>query len=479
MKNTPQNAAAIALSLLCSAVLAAPLPARAADELWEAAFRLASGDESVRRSARQALLEAGPAGFEVVLLATRTLGEATLPSLAMRLHCPMLAFDGGPTWSWPDGPLAVGHAAAGLLAELLQSEPELSAQLVRSAVPAERKIGLLGLSGEADRLLEALDAIREEADVSVVEYARRVIPCATLRARGDEQLIMALTQASLAARARRAEMLPPVRCEEAGFSMGPVLDELLQGTARASGWQRSGQELTVLVSMSDGARVMLSPRCALELYDTAARQLRHLPGLVMPFVEGLTLDPGDRREALRRAERDLLLYPAEERNRLAARLVIAGGRSEHQVTFDAEEPFAQEELLEAAARQGQPAAWRVIEQAAFCRGDFSDSERIALLGFVGTREAAETAAELARRCPRARAAATAALVRMGDRRAADFLAGALESPGFSQDALERALVEHLSPRLAAALQKIAAGQGAGATQAANLLERLQVAGKLR
>jgi hypothetical protein len=274
-------------------------------------------------------------------------------------------------------------------------------------------------------------------------------------------------------------MLPPTRCEEAGFSMGPVLDGLISGQASASGWQRSSNELSISIEMPDGVQVLLSPRCAFELYDAARRQERYLPGLIMPFVEELTLDPRDRQEALQRAERDVVFFPADERNRQAARLVNAGGRCAHLVTYNAEDPFAQEEYLEAAARQGQARAWQVIDQAAFCRGDFGDGERIELLGFVGTTEAAETAAELARRCPRARGAATVALLRLGDRRAVDHLASALEDPGFARLSLDRALREHLTPQLTRALQKIAQQEGDGSGEARQVLERLRAAGKVR
>jgi hypothetical protein len=470
----------LATALLLAGLLAGSLPVRAgADELWEAVFQLGHPDEATREAAAQTLRAAGPAGFQVTLLATRTLDAAALPSLARELGCIMLAFDGGPVWSPPESAMAVGHAAARLLAEFVQEEPELALELARSAVPAERKIGLLGLTCDAPKLLEVLEELRDETDPGVVEYARRIIPCATIKAHGDEQLILALTQASLAARARREEMLPPVRCEEAGFSVGPVLDGLIAGTTRASGWQRENSQLSIQVRMADGVRVLLSPRCAFELYDAARRQERYLPGLVMPFVEELTLDPRDRQEAMRRAERDVVFFPEDDRNYEAARLVNAGGKSAHLVTFNAEDPFAQELYLEAAARQGQARAWQVIEQAAFCRGDFGDGERIELLGFVGTSEAAETAAELARRCPRARGAATVALIRLGDRRAADYLAAALEDPGFASNSLERALSEHLTQPLTRALLQAAARGGIGSLDAQQILERLRAAGKVK
>jgi hypothetical protein len=71
--------------------------------------------------------------------------------------------------------------------------------------------------------------------------------------------------------------------------------------------------------------------------------------------------------------------------------------------------FAQEKELEAAARQGNKVALAEIERFVFCRGTFG-SNGISMLGYVKTRDAADTAFELAQQCPRALGAGAAALV---------------------------------------------------------------------
>jgi hypothetical protein len=450
-----------------------------ADDLWESVFALGHPDGARRASARQALFSAGPEGFRTTLMAVRMLGDRAPEAVGAGLRCPMAWFPGGHR----DAPLA----AARLLGEMMAAEPELAVSLLGSTSPVERKLGLLGLAPDVPRLLEALEGLWQESDASVVEYAPKAIACAMALNPGDQTALEALLEAGALARDRRGEMQPPALCEALDADSAPVLDALVDGrarvsgwsSARVSGWSSQGDELSITVTMPGGAKVTLRPRCAIELYDAVSRRGNYLPELIMPFVESLGVEAGLRREALHRAERDVEEFPETGRNHHAARLVNAGGRSRHRVTYHAKDPFAQEQLLEAAARQNQPLAWMAIDQATFCRGDFGDFRRIELLGFVGTNEAATTAAELARRCPRARAAAVTALIRLGDRRAAEFLAGALEDPMFSRDALERALGEHLTRALGAELVRLSGREDRVGQGAREILAGLQRAGLLR
>lgn len=469
-----QAARSILFHALWASLLVVPAFGRTQEAHWEDVFSLTHPDEALRNDARTRLLGSGPDGFRILLLATRTLGDQTLPVLALHMHCPRAAFAGLPMLNpW------IGFLAAEILAERMTASPAEATQLARSAVPLERMMGLLGLTAEPRSLSAALDDLVHETDPGVLDFTRRLLPCAIKRAQDDPEAAQSLALASRWLVGLRDEILPPTRCEDASFSAGAVLEALLSGSARANSWRRAGEDLRVMVTLEGGVEVALSSRCALSLYDDAVGHQRFLPGLIMPFAESTVIEPRLRQEALRRAERDLLRYPAQELNALAARLVLAGGPSEHLVTFNADSPFAQERLLEAAARQGQPAAWRAIEQATLCRGDFGHIERIALLGYVSTREAASTAAEIAKHCPQARGAATAALIRLGDRRATDTLADALADPKLGQDALERVIEEHATSWLVTSLRQIAAGEGRAADQAGRILAGLRDNGRIR
>jgi hypothetical protein len=99
---------------------------------------------------------------------------------------------------------------------------------------------------------------------------------------------------------------------------------------------------------------------------------------------------------------------------------------------------------------------------------------VKLLGFVKGREAADTAFKLASKCPGARVQATAALLRLKDRRAVELLGPALEAPGFGRDALRSALMESLTPQVAMRLRALAEKKVPGAEEIVGQLKAAQV-----
>ena len=227
------------------------------------------------------------------------------------------------------------------------------------------------------------------------------------------------------------------------------------------------------MSAGPGESLEVLPGCAVALYDAVAERGRYVRELLMPVATEQWSAVGARQAAGARAVKDLERYPEDQRNSLAAKLVNAGFTVPVKVTFKTDSSFIQQEELEAAARQGSPEAKAAILQAVYCR-DISGAAGVQLLGFVKAREAADTAYQLAKKCPRSRVDATAALVRLKDKRALELLGPALEGPGFGHDALREALMESLTPQVAAKLRALAEKKVTGAEELVRVLKAAQV-----
>ncbi|WP_147444676.1 hypothetical protein [Corallococcus sp. CA053C] len=126
-------------------------------------------------------------------------------------------------------------------------------------------------------------------------------------------------------------------------------------------------------------------------------------------------------------------------------------------------------------RQGNPDVRAALDRLLFCRNSTGQNE-MSLLGYLGTKEAAETAYAIAQRCPHAQATATAALVRLKDPRAAKFLPQALEQWGQDQEALKRALLDAYTPKLG---QQLLALEAKGHEQAGSMVKLLKAAGVMK
>lgn len=437
-------------------------------ELWRAAYAL---DKPAKAEAAEATLrKGGAAAYEVLMKLARVNGEERALALAGGPRaCMMFAMH---AMGAHPGQSALPEKVAKLALKLLVESPELRKQAEASQEPFDRAMSLLAAAAVPDALPGAVERLRREQDPWLLLWADSFVGCA-MRQPGAGKHPDALTQDARSLSERARELRDLKTCQEPSELDPAWVDRLAQGSATASGWSRSNDELRIPVRGGPGESLEVAPGCALALYEAVAERGRYLPGLLVPVATEQWVAMGSRKAAGLRAVKDLEHYPKEERNRLAAKLVNAGFTVPVKVTFQTEHGFLQEEELEAAARQGNPDARAAILQTAFCR-DASGGEGVALLGFVKGREAADTAFQLARRCPRARARATAALLRLKDRRAVELLGPALDSPGFGREHLQRALVESLTPQVAAKLRALAAKQSPGAEDTVRLLKAAQV-----
>ncbi len=159
-------------------------------------------------------------------------------------------------------------------------------------------------------------------------------------------------------------------------------------------------------------------------------------------------------------------------NLFAARLVNAGYSSPIRIDLESERARTNPLLIEAAARQGVPGVDQAIDQAVFCAGKVERST--SLLGFLGDSGAADRAAAIAKRCPLARAAATTALIHLGDPRAVAYFQDAMRKPVHHKSELERAVVQRYTPAIGTIIKQMAAR---GDRDAKRLLQALGTAGK--
>jgi hypothetical protein len=352
--------------------------------------------------------------------------------------------------------------------ELLLENRALREGMLGAEEPFDRAMALIASAGVPGALPGALKRLENEKAPRVLELAEGVSRCA--RYRTGEQVD---AEAERLSRRLEGSTQQP-RCEQAGFAADALVEGLAKGRYQVNGWTRSNDDFTVTLKRGSEDNTRLAPPCALALYDALVKRGKYVPGLVVPLAQQHLLPMPTRDAAARRAVRDLTRYPEQERNRLAAELVNAGYEVPVNVTFR-DDTFAQEKELEAAARQGNKVALAEIDRFVFCRGTFG-SNGLAMLGYLKTREAADTAYELAQRCPNAIGAGTAALLRLKDPRAYDLLGKALEDASFAEDDLTRAAIESYTPTLGNELRRLAARD---VHKAKELLRLLKLAGVMR
>jgi hypothetical protein len=454
---------------LLFALLAFAGAARAADSptLWKAAFQLDDPDQA--KKAASLLRANGAAGYDVLSKVARAGGErSALAVAAMELRCPLMRLSPYRHSSYGrDSQLP--QSAARLALELLLENRPLREGMLGAEEPFDRAMALIASMSVPGALPAALKRLEDEKAPRVLEVVEDVSRCAQFRT-GDQ---VEAESERLTRRLESSSQQP--RCEQAGSAADALVEGLAQGRYQVSGWSRSNDDFTVTVKRGHETESRLAPPCALSLYDALAKRGTYVPGLVVPITQQGLLPLPTRDAAARRAVRDLMRYPEQQRNVLAAELVNAGYEVAVQVTFREKDSLGGEKELEAAARQGNKAALAEIDRFVFCRGTFG-SHGLAMLGYLKTPDAADTAYELAQRCPHARGAATAALLRLKDPRALELLATVLEDVGFAENDLARAARESYTPALGNELRRLAARDN---FRAKELLRILKLAGVTR
>jgi hypothetical protein len=455
-------------ALLFTLLLLAGGAAHAADDkaLWKAVFQLDEVDHE--KSAAALLRSNGAAGYDVLSKVARAAGDRmALASAAMQLGCRMR---GNQMPYYPHGrELELPLSAAKLATEILLEDKALRESLLGAEEPFDRAMALLVSSGVPGALPGALKRLENEKEPKVLAVVETASNCARWRtgAEVDE------AAQRLSRKLEATDQQP--RCEQAGFAADKLVEGMIKGTYKVSGWSSSNDDFSVTLKRGAEENSLLAPPCALALYDALAKRGQYEGGLVVPIVQQRMLPLSTRDAAARRAVRDLPKYPEGSQNRLAAELVNAGYEVPVKVTYKVED-IGQETELEAAARQGSKQALADIDRYVFCRGSFG-AHGLALLGYRKTPDAADTAFQLAEQCPHALAAGTAALVRLKDPRALPLLGKALEDASFAEDDLYRAVLESYTPALGRVLHKQAASDNSFRAQ--QLLRILKLAGVTR
>jgi hypothetical protein len=244
-----------------------------------------------------------------------------------------------------------------------------------------------------------------------------------------------------------------------------------QGLLQVSGIHTSpGTDLIIHLGSTPAMnRVDLNPRAAVAFYQGSAQLGRFDFQLLTPILRKPLLPREVRTQAAALLARDFKRYENKDQDEIAAVVVNAGFPISHRLPADPGRQLRREEIREAAVRQGSAEARANAERELQCRDDLSDVGIIALLGFLGTREAADEAAWIAERCPKGRQGATAALVRLRDPRALKWLGFVFANWGVGSSELERAIEENYTPELAAALKKTAESS----PRAKQLCERME------
>ncbi|NOK32916.1 hypothetical protein HMI49_06855 [Corallococcus exercitus] len=452
---------------------AAPVPDEAA--LWKAIFSLEQPLPAIRARSESELLKGGATAYGVLVKVARVGGmEQALAAAGPTSSCSITAA-GRFTAQRPDRSV-LPTKAVDLAARMLMEDAALRQRAQRSDDPFERGLALAAASRVPATQVEALTAMRLEPDPKLRLWATAFAECFTRQAkqRADGSLeglsAVANELAELA-----DEVRAPLRCVEPAELEPVLVDELAKGLAESAGLSASDDTLRLTVRRENGERVELSPDCALAAYDAAAAKGGYDVGLVLPLATTMHGSLKLRKAAGQRLARDLDHVPEYRRNYIAAELVLAGHEVPRKVTFDAKRLSSMDVEVEAAVRQGNPEAKAAIQKLILCSSDI-DQREMALLGYVGTKAAADKAYELARQCPSGKAAAVAALVRMKDPRALKLLPQAMEDWGFNQEALKRALLEAYTPKLG---EQLLALEARGNNQARSAVQWLKAAGVMK
>jgi hypothetical protein len=395
----------------------------------------------------EVLFKVARAGGDAAALAAAAKGS---PCLEMHLQA---ASDPFMHWGLP----SPAEEAAQLLVELLAADEKARKVFRSSPNPMRRAFALVAEVGAPKALLADLQVLMDEKDPRVLSFASALAECE--RTPGEP-----LTEVGSALAQRFAHKLAD--CHGPGPEADELRDQIASGDLKPGGWSR-GAAFQLTFASTDGKQAAeVSPRCALVVYDALAARGRYASHLLGPLLTDAPATLPERKGAAERAARDLARFPEEEQNELSASLVNAGFPSPRAVKIS-DHPAPQE--LEAAVRNGHPDATKVIWREYLCHDAVFANERVALLGFVKTREAIEAAAAVAQNCPEAISGGTVALLRAHDPRAIPLLEKALEGSRVHVD-VEAAVLESWSPALADELKRIANSRSQASDTAQSLLD---------
>ncbi|RYZ46412.1 MAG: hypothetical protein EOO72_02025 [Myxococcaceae bacterium] len=457
------------------ALAGTPTPAPE-DALWKAAYALEASPPAVRADAESKLLQGGVAAYEVLTKLARVGGrEQVMSAMGPTVSCNEGALYRSRPVMRSNGPRLPG-LAADFAGRMLMKDESLRRRAQTSEDPFDRALALMASAKVPEAQPQALAAMRKESDPELRLWASALATCfvRTAERRSAPTLDqMRIEQNHLKELAE--EVGAPLQCLEPSELEPKLVDELATGMATADGWSSSNNTFQVTARRANGEQVHLSPACALAAYDALVARGTYLESLVVPLATHLRKDWSLRMEAGQRAARDLAHVAEFRRNHTAAELVNAGHTVPVKVTWREDRGSAGRNELEAAVRQGNPDARAAIDRLVFCRGGVGENP-VALLGYLGTKQAAETAYQIGQRCPESQAAATAALVRLKDPRAAKLLPKALENWGFDQEALRRALVDAYTPKLG---QQLLALEAQDNSKARDMVEFLKSVGVMK
>jgi hypothetical protein len=448
------------------------------DPVWEAVFDLSNLARV--ETAEQTLREAGEPGIRTLIRAARLGRERiVLDRAADAAGCKSVLTMHSSMWKAQEAQfMGSAHGpAAELAVRLLPEHPKLQAELLASQVLFERRLALLSLYSSPDRLAEAIEQLAEKSSPGMLHTTGLLQWCLRNPKEGFSDI---QRERALAALERLEDasliLVPDADCEAAAFADGELVSGLLSGQVQNhSSVIRDGVWRHRLRAAS-GDTYGMSSACVVATYDAARKKgepLSMLANLLITIAEDLTAAPALRKRATEMLIPDLTHFSAFQNQSMAARLVNAGFQVPIRIAYEDATRLPDALLTEAAIRQGSDLAREAVVGSLVCPGVFGD--KVALLGFSTDALAAQRAVEIATHCPRARPAATAALIRSGDSRASAILFVLLISPGFlagSSENLAAALNEHGTQQMRKLLRDMAR---AGNHKARRLLGAWQTA----
>ncbi|MBN2497890.1 MAG: hypothetical protein JXR96_25070 [Deltaproteobacteria bacterium] len=470
-------------------------PAVREGTLWDAVIQL--GDTATDERAERRLREAGREGLEVCIKAARAgderflfehvIGMLGCASSGYRLEQERMKIlgepGGGVMVSKAD---VVPDAAATLAARMLEENPAWQDGLTRSGDLFERKLALASLYRDSGRLRTALDALRAQPDAGMDQVIERIEECIRRQPVEEAQEVAAEAAealrsaiAGLSAKELRGSLskafvegrdyemrlealFSRVKKADGKSDLGALATCLLDGSCRldrtipplqpVDGW-------CLLVQRGD-ALIGLRPELAVDLYaalskrEPRGRATLDLGLQLLRVVRDRGLDAALRDRAAERLLADLDAFGEAERSIVASSLVNAGYRVPHRISPQPDKAG----WIEAAIRQGDEQARKMIYERVFCRGHEMLGHRLSDLAQVRTARAADLAASYAERCPKFRPAAVAVLIRQQDPRAVPFLESVCDSTARSMHRrdLEQAVSEQGSEAVGAELERLAA-----------------------
>ncbi|WP_223645655.1 hypothetical protein [Corallococcus sp. EGB] len=461
--------------LLAALMLAGAAPAPDEAAMWKAIFSLEQPVPAVRASSEATLLKGGATAYGVLAKVARVGGmEQALEAMGHPSSCSFTVQQR--FREMQPNRASLSSRAAELLGRMLAEDATLRQKAQRSEDPFDRGLALAASARTPATQVDALMAMRMEPDPKLRLWATSFAECFTrLAAKRDDGSEEALSAASRELEELADAVRAPLRCVEPEELEPVLVEELVKGLATPSGWSGTDDSMRFYVRRENGERVELSAACAVAAYDAAAAKGTYEEGLIMSIATMMQGDWKLRQAAGQRLARDLEHVPEQKRNRTAAELVIAGHEVKKKVTFDASRLDWNQVELEAAVRQGNPEARAAIQRLILCRNGV-DQRDLSLLGYAGTKAAADKAYELAQKCPQGKASAVAALVRLKDPRAVTLLSQAMADWGFDQEPLKRAILESYTPKLG---EQLKAMDARGSPQVRSMLQFLRAAGVMK